>query len=128
MKSDPGKTMVIYNIPTLLKTALQSASMPRNITISFQTTGIWPFNKDIFTEEDFMQSEVTNSPYNTLENSKDNSDNCINLSAEIEPGNNVYSEVVVNINSSSHSTTLTQPRKGNSQQGNYYVWETKLMK
>lgn len=109
MKSNPGKTMVIYNIPTLLKTALQSASTPRNITIGFQSTGIWPFNKDIFTEEDFMQSEVTNRPYNTPENSKDNSDNCINLSAEIEPGNNVYSEVVVSIDSPSCSTTLTQP-------------------
>jgi len=60
MKSNPGKTMVIYNIPSLIKAALPNAATPKNIISEFTSTGIWPFNKDVFTEEDYIPSEVTN--------------------------------------------------------------------
>lgn len=60
MKNNPGKTMVIYNIPSLVKVALPNAAMPKNIISGFTSTGIWPFNKEIFTEEDYLPSEVTN--------------------------------------------------------------------
>lgn len=84
MKNNPGKTMVIYNIPTLLKIALQNASSPRNITSAFQSTGIWPYNKNIFTDIDFMPSEVTDRPHTvTSESSKANPENCVECSNEI---------------------------------------------
>jgi len=60
MKSNPGKTMVIYNIPSLIKAALPNAATSKNIISGFTSTGIWPFNKDVFTEEDYLPSEVTN--------------------------------------------------------------------
>lgn len=47
------------NVPSLVKVALSNAATPKNITSRFTSTGIWPFNKDIFTE-DYLPSEVTN--------------------------------------------------------------------
>ncbi|KMQ88629.1 tigger transposable element-derived protein 6-like protein [Lasius niger] len=62
MKSNPGKTMMIYNIPTIVKLALQNAATPKNIISGFQATGVWPFNRDIFTDADFSASFVTDRP------------------------------------------------------------------
>jgi len=62
MKSNPGKTMMIYNIPTIVKLALQNAATPKNIISRFQATGVWPFNHDIFTDADFSASFVTDRP------------------------------------------------------------------
>jgi hypothetical protein len=52
--------MVIYNKPSLVNFALPNAATPKNITSGFTSTGIRPFNKDIFIEEDYLLSEVTN--------------------------------------------------------------------
>ncbi|XP_033180906.1 tigger transposable element-derived protein 6-like [Mastacembelus armatus] len=61
MKMNPAKTMTIYDIPNIVKTAL-SAATPKNIRAGFQTTGIWPFNPDIFEECDYAPSQVTDRP------------------------------------------------------------------
>lgn len=62
MKNNPGKTMVIYNIPSLVKIALSNAATPKKIShLDLRVlVSYWPFNKDIFTEEDYLPSEVTN--------------------------------------------------------------------
>ncbi|XP_011696449.1 PREDICTED: uncharacterized protein LOC105455090 [Wasmannia auropunctata] len=62
MKSNPGITMGIYNIPTIVKQALPLAVTPKNIMSGFQVSGIWPFNRDIFGDEDFLPSAVTDRP------------------------------------------------------------------
>lgn len=38
------------------------AVTPRNIQSGFAVSGIWSFNRDIFTDDDFQPSEVTNRP------------------------------------------------------------------
>ncbi|KAB0790812.1 hypothetical protein PPYR_15187 [Photinus pyralis] len=43
------------------------AFTPANIISGFFKTGIMPFNPDIFTDADFIQSEVTNQPLNNHE-------------------------------------------------------------
>lgn len=60
LKSHPGVPMTIYDIPVVLKEALPLAATPRNIQKGFSVTGIWPFNREIFTEDEFLPSEVTN--------------------------------------------------------------------
>lgn len=62
MRSNPGRRMTIYNIPGLVKDALPMAITPKNITAGFSCSGIWPFNPDVFTEEDFAPSSVTDRP------------------------------------------------------------------
>jgi hypothetical protein len=59
MKNNPGKTMTIYDIPKLVKQPLERASTQGNIVAGFKTTGICPFNPDIFKDADFQASTIT---------------------------------------------------------------------
>lgn len=56
-RNNPGKTMIICNIPGIVKTALPLALTQSNIQAGFNCTGI--FNRDIFSELDFAPSYVT---------------------------------------------------------------------
>ena len=62
MRSHPGKTMTIYDIPSIVRTALPMALSPVNCMKGFQATGVFPFNRDIFTDSDFAPSYVTDRP------------------------------------------------------------------
>uniref|UniRef100_A0A2A4IUA5 Zinc finger PHD-type domain-containing protein n=1 Tax=Heliothis virescens TaxID=7102 RepID=A0A2A4IUA5_HELVI len=59
MLSNPGKTITIYNIPGFIKTIMSQAFSHSNILSGFQKAGIHPFNPDIFTDDDFLCSAVT---------------------------------------------------------------------
>lgn len=59
MRSHPGRTVSIYEVSELVKQAFLSAMSPTNITSGFRATGIYPFNRDIFPEEDYAPSMVT---------------------------------------------------------------------
>jgi len=54
--------MTIYDIPFIVKQALPMAATMSNIQSGFKVSGIWPYNPDIFTEEEFMPSYVTDRP------------------------------------------------------------------
>jgi hypothetical protein len=62
LRSHPGKTMTICDIPSTVNQSLRNALTPKNIKSGFLVTGIWPFNTDIFTDEDFLPSAVTDRP------------------------------------------------------------------
>ncbi|KAJ8956452.1 hypothetical protein NQ318_010766 [Aromia moschata] len=68
MKMNPGKRMTIYNLQALVKEALPLALTPKNITGVFRCSGIWPLNRNIFTEDEFAPSNVTDRPIETFEN------------------------------------------------------------
>jgi hypothetical protein len=59
---NPRKTMTIYDIPDLVKTALPGATTHPNAQAGFRCTVIWPYNPDIFQECDFTLSLVTDCP------------------------------------------------------------------
>ncbi|XP_050305840.1 uncharacterized protein LOC126742984 [Anthonomus grandis grandis] len=59
MRNNPGKTMTIYNIPAIAKEALPLASTPSNIQAGFKVSGIYPFNRHIFSEDEFLPSAVS---------------------------------------------------------------------
>ncbi|CAK1596475.1 unnamed protein product [Parnassius mnemosyne] len=63
LRNNPGKTMSIYEIPGIVKTAWPLAATPTNIINSFKNTGICPHNPDIFTSDDFAPSFVTDRPF-----------------------------------------------------------------
>ncbi|KAF2896482.1 hypothetical protein ILUMI_09698 [Ignelater luminosus] len=46
-------------LPEICIKAWDKAATPTNIRFGFRCTGIWPFDKNIFTEEDFMCCYVT---------------------------------------------------------------------
>ena len=62
MRNNPGGTMNIHDIPFLLSSAFPLAFTPTNIMSGFRVSGICPFNRDIFTENDFAPAFVTDRP------------------------------------------------------------------
>lgn len=64
LRSNPGKTVTIYDIPGLVKQAQMIAITPLNIVAGFKACGIQPFNRDIFTETDFAPSLPTDREQN----------------------------------------------------------------
>ncbi|KAJ8263884.1 hypothetical protein GJAV_G00142520 [Gymnothorax javanicus] len=62
MRMNPGRTLTIYNIPSLVAKALPQAATPSSISSGFECTGIWPLNPDIFSEADFAPAFVTDRP------------------------------------------------------------------
>lgn len=66
MRKHPEKSLTIYDVPSLVATALPRAATPRNITSGFVCTGICPFNPDTFEERDFSPVYVTDRPFPSL--------------------------------------------------------------
>ena len=66
MRSNPGKTVTIHDIPGLVKAAQEVAMTSRNIVSGFENTGIFSFNRDTFTESDFASADDYDQPL-TLE-------------------------------------------------------------
>lgn len=62
LRNNPGKTMSIYEIPGIVKHAWPLAATPNNIMNAFNKAGISPYNPEIFTDEDFAPSFVTDRP------------------------------------------------------------------
>ena len=62
MLSNPGKTVTIYEIASLVGQSLPVSFTPNNIMRGSEKTGIWPYNPDIFTKNDFLTSAVTERP------------------------------------------------------------------
>lgn len=62
MTSHPGKTVTIYDLPGIIGQAFSLSFTNANIVSGFKATGIFPFNRDVFDDIDFMPSYVTDRP------------------------------------------------------------------
>ncbi|XP_077966411.1 uncharacterized protein LOC144419992 [Styela clava] len=58
----PGQTISIYDIPGIASLAYGKAFTPANIVSGFLSCGIFPLNKNVFKDEDFLCSYVTDRP------------------------------------------------------------------
>lgn len=62
ISSNPGKSVTIYNIAHLSCAPFDEAFSRKNIMSGFKKTGIEPFNRAVFTTDDFAPSSVTDHP------------------------------------------------------------------
>lgn len=62
MVNNPAQPMKIQDIPALIGHAFPKAFNLQNITKGFSCTGICPYNPDIFSDSDFLGSNVTDRP------------------------------------------------------------------
>lgn len=76
IRSNPGTTVSIYQIAGLVNEAFLSAVTPRNITSGFKSTGIFPYNRDIFPEEAFAPSMISDRPNPELQSAS----TCLSIS------------------------------------------------
>ena len=95
IKDHPGSTMTIYDIPKIVGKAFLRAMTPLNIQPSFRASGIYPFDPDIFQDEDFLPSHVSDRPMaitmhaNAAENVEEteniSSTSYVNISVNVTP-------------------------------------------
>lgn len=62
MNTNPGKTITIYEIAALSSEAMNRALTPSNILSAFKKTGIYPYNRSVFEDCDYLMSYVTDRP------------------------------------------------------------------
>jgi hypothetical protein len=55
LKVTPGQSLAIFDLSEIIQQAFLHSMTPLNITSEFMTTGISPFNPDIFTDDDMPQ-------------------------------------------------------------------------
>jgi hypothetical protein len=60
--NNPGKTITFCEIGEFVKHAYSASFTKENIESGFRATGIFPFNRNIFSEVDFLSSDVTDRP------------------------------------------------------------------
>ena len=58
MMENPGKSISIYEMGSLIGAAWIKAATPQNIISGFRVSGIWPFDKNIFSAEDFLPASI----------------------------------------------------------------------
>ena len=59
MMNHPGQPITIHDIAEIVGSAYPLAVTPMNIVSGFKCTGIYPYNPNVFSEEDFLSSYVT---------------------------------------------------------------------
>ncbi|GLV31395.1 hypothetical protein CBL_10774 [Carabus blaptoides fortunei] len=63
MTNHPGKRITDYDMAPILKNAYMKAFTPSNIKKGFEKSGIYPFNPDVFGNEDFATAEAVTAKY-----------------------------------------------------------------
>ena len=63
MVNHPGKTITIYDVAELDGKANEQALTPRTIRSGYAASGIWPFNRDVFGEDEFLSSYASDWPH-----------------------------------------------------------------
>lgn len=112
----PGITFTIYNIADCVRESYIKAMTPSNIIAGFRKAGIIPFNENIFTDVDFLPSQITDRPLesiqDTLQITDQNTENDVsgrNISCHEESGN-FFNETLNEVAGPSNDT-LTNDRK-----------------
>lgn len=95
MLAHPARPITIYDVGCCLGKAFPMAMTPRNITKSFEVTGIHPFNSEIFTEDEYLSSYVTDRPQNDASNHDLSIVVPGSSSATITSSNQLYSETAL---------------------------------
>ncbi|GBM14285.1 hypothetical protein AVEN_128351-1 [Araneus ventricosus] len=62
MSNHPDQRITIYQIAELIGIDYPKAMAPTNLINGFKIIGIYPFNRNIFSEDEFLSSFVTDQP------------------------------------------------------------------
>lgn len=72
IKSNPGKRFTIYDLSSVTSNALVNAATPKNIVNGFSVSGVWPFNRNVFNDDEYAPSTVTNIVLDSTDNMEPN--------------------------------------------------------
>jgi hypothetical protein len=62
LRDHPGRAVSEANVAEIFALAYANAASNRNAVSAFSTTGIHPFNPDIFTDDDYAGADVSERP------------------------------------------------------------------
>jgi len=62
MTTNAGKRITLYDMAELFCQAYDKAASIEKAKKGFETTGLWPYNDQIFTDDDFSAADVTDEP------------------------------------------------------------------
>lgn len=114
LRNNPGKTLTIYDIPKIVVDSLPFAQTSINIINGFRKTGILPYNANIFSEDEFSPSFVTDRPEpETIELVQDHPEQAVMSNTEPNP-------------TPSASTSQAEPEPGPSNKENELVHLTRV--
>ena len=91
------RPMTIFDIVGIVSKAYAKAFTPSNITAGFKVAGIEPFNANIFNEDEFLASYVTDRP-EPVDNSQ---------SVTVAPGQSVNTELIATGEDSGNNESVT---------------------
>ena len=63
LHTNAATPMTIFSVAQCFGEAYPLSCSPRNIMSGFRATGIWPFNRDVFNDADFLAANVTDREY-----------------------------------------------------------------
>lgn len=66
LQRNSGKAIDIYHVAECVNVAFEKSMIPSNIRARFKATGIFPFDQNIFTDDDFAVSAVTDHPIDDI--------------------------------------------------------------
>ena len=76
--------MTIYDIAENLGEAFPRAFTSENITAGFKATGFWPFDRNVFGDDEFMSSYVTDPPHHAMSSNVNKSKAMTTLLARLQ--------------------------------------------
>lgn len=109
MIRNPGRTISIYDIAACVAVAFDRAMKPETIKSGFKKSGIFPFDDQVFTEDDFLSSYVTDRPSASTERSEKPHVSKDNLPKNNVDKINVISDVLVKPGSSNQKSNFISP-------------------
>ena len=98
MLGNPGKRVTEYDIAELFASAYEATASLEKAKSAFRKTGIFPYNADVFSDEDFLPSAVTEREQDKLD---DNTD----LQIEVVESTSIVSEIQAEQPGEKHATT-----------------------
>ena len=63
---------MFYEVASLFRDAYEKTATMAEASSGFRSTGIWPFNPDVFDEAEFAQSSVTDKSLSSTTDLNDN--------------------------------------------------------
>lgn len=112
----PGIPLSLYDIGYCVRIAHERSMTPANIRSGFQKTGIFPFDRNIFSDEDFLCSAVTDRPQNSGPSQKSNEADDDVVTGVTEPGASSSHMNVSDASTSYMNVTVPEPSENTNSQ------------
>lgn len=106
---NPGRTVSIYDIAACVAVAFDRAMKPDTIKSGFKKSGIFPFDDQVFTEDDFLSSYVTDRPPASAESNEKQPVNENDLSKNNTDKINILSDILIKPGTSNQNSNFKSP-------------------